>query len=161
MGQRFGKGKEARYTACVNDLDDCGDEIANARHSSDQSRRTVHHLRADCDKINNTVWQKCWLCKTSTHWPDQCAKFATLAINDRIATAKANHVCFSRLKRARRGHKMDNCRRNQQCTTLEKGTGGPQHHYQLLHESNAVKISVAITVSTKEAILPVQQCVHG
>ena len=28
-------------------------------------------------------------------------------------------------------------------------------HYQLLHKSNAVKISVAITVSTKEAILPV------
>ena len=67
--------------------------------------RYVNHLRSDDDK---SVWHKCWLCKISSHWPDQCPKFAALSIDDRLATAKANHLCFSCLKRAGREHTMDN-----------------------------------------------------
>ena len=115
-------------------------------------KRPVNHFRSDNDK---PVWHKCWLCKTSSHWPDQCPKFISLSIDDRIATAKANHLCFSCLKRAGRGHTMDNCTRKQQCAKLENGTRCPQQHHQLLHKSNSVKIGIATTVSTNEAIFPV------
>ena len=61
-------------------------------------KRPVNHFRSDSDKL---VWHKCWLSKTSSHRPDQCPKFLSLSIDDRIATAKANHLCqFSWLKRA-------------------------------------------------------------
>ena len=115
-------------------------------------KRPVYHFRSDSDKPD---WHKCWLCKTSSHWPDQCPKFISLSIDDRIATAKANHLSFSCLKRAGRGHTMDNCKRKQQCTKLENGTRCPRHHHQLLHKSNPVRISVATTASPTEAILPV------
>ena len=115
-------------------------------------KRPVYHFKSDSDK---PVWHKCWLCKTSAHWPDQCPKLISLSVDDRIATAKANHLCFSCLKRASRGHTMDNCKRKQQCTKLENGTQCPHHHHQLLHKSNPVRISVATTASPTEAILPV------
>ena len=119
-------------------------------------RCPVHHFRSDSDK---PVWHKCWLCKTSSHWPDQCPKFISLSIDDRIATTKANHLCFSCLKRAGRGHTVDNCKHKQQCTKQENGTQCPQQcpqqHHQLLHKSNSVKIGVATTASPNEAILPV------
>lgn len=115
-------------------------------------RRHVNHFTSDDGK---PVWYKCWLCKSSSHWPDQCPKFTALSIDDRIATAKANHLCFSCLKRAGRGHTVDNCRRKQKCAKLENGIRCPQHHHQLLHKSNTVKIGVATSVNTKEAILPV------
>ena len=115
-------------------------------------RCPVHHFRSDNDK---PVWHKCWLCKTSSHWPGQCPKFISLSIDDRIATTKANHLCFSCLKRAGRGHTVDNCKHKQQCTKQENGTQCPQQHHQLLHKSNSVKIGVATTASPNEAILPV------
>lgn len=115
-------------------------------------RCPVHHFRSDSDK---PVWHKCWLCKTSSHWPGQCPKFISLSIDDRIATTKANHLCFSCLKRAGRGHTVDNCKHKQQCTKQENGTQCPQQHHQLLHKSNSVKIGVATTASPNEAILPV------
>ena len=115
-------------------------------------KRPVNLFRSDNDK---PVWHKCWLCKTSSHWVDQCPKFISLSIDERIATAKANHLCLSCLKRAGRGHTMDNCTRKQQCAKLENGTRCPQQYHQLLHKSNSVKIGIANTVSTNEAILPV------
>ena len=115
-------------------------------------KRPVNLFRSDNDK---PVWHKCWLCKTSSHWADQCPKFISLSIDERIATAKANHLCLSCLKRAGRGHTMDNCTRKQQCAKLENGTRCPQQYHQLLHKSNSVKIGIATTVSTNEAILPV------
>ena len=96
-------------------------------------KRPVNHFRYDSDK---SVWHKCWLCKTSSHWPDQCPILISLIIDERIATAKANHLCFSCLKRAGRGHTMDNCKRKQQCAKMENGTRCPQQHHQLLHKSN-------------------------
>ena len=115
-------------------------------------KRPVNHFRSDNDK---PVWHKCWLCKTSSHWPGQCPKFISLSIDDRIATAKANYLCFSCLKRGVRGHTMDNFTRKQQCAKLENGTRCSQQHHHLLHKSNSVKIGIATTVSTNESILPV------
>jgi len=77
------------------------------------------------------------------------------SIDDRIATAKANHLSFSCLKRAGKGHTADNCKRKKQCTKLENGTSCPQQHHQLMPKSNSVKIGVATKASPGETILPV------
>ena len=90
--------------------------------SSSTNQRTVHHVRTDGDNDMRPTNYKCWLCKNSTHWPDQCLKFAALSIDDRLKTAKENHVCFSCLKRAGRDHRAANCTRRQQCTKAENGT---------------------------------------
>ena len=121
---------------------------------SGSNRKQINHLQGNQNR-DDQAWYKCWLCKNSKHWPDQCPKFAALSVDDRIATAKANHLCFSCLKRAGRGHTMDSCRRKQQCTQQENGTRCSQHHHPQLHKSNTVKISVATSGNMKEAILPV------
>ena len=115
-------------------------------------RRHINHVRAD---DNNPPRHKCWMCKTSAHWPDQCPKFAALSIEDRIKSAKANHVCFSCLKRAGREHRMDNCSRSRRCTKMENGIQCPHNHHHLLHRSNSVQISVAMAANSAEAVLPV------
>ena len=46
------------------------------------------------------VNHKCWLCKTSTHWTDQCQKFISMGVSERLKAVKENHGCFSCLKRA-------------------------------------------------------------
>ena len=120
---------------------------------SGSNRKQINHLQGNQNK-DDQAWYKCWLGKILKHWPDQFPKFAALSIDDRIATAKANHLCFSCLKRAGRGHTMDSCRRKQQCTLQENGTRCSQHHPQL-HKSNTVEISVATVGNMKEAILPV------
>ena len=110
---------------------------------SGSNRKQINHLQGNQNK-DNQAWYKCWLLKNSKHWPDQCPKFAALSVDDCIATAKANHLCFSCLKRAGRGH-----------TQQENGTRCSQHHHPQLHKSNTVKISVATLGNMKEAIHPV------
>ena len=68
---------------------------------------------------------------------------------------KADHVCFSCLKKAGRKHRIDNCSRKRQCMESENGKQCPQSHHPILHKSNALKIGVAMAIETKEAILPV------
>ena len=98
---------------------------------SGSNRKQINHLQGNQNK-DDQAWYKCWLCKNSRHWPDQCPKLAALSVDDRIATARANHLCFSCLKRAGRGHTMDSCRRKQQCTQQENGTRCSQHHHPQL-----------------------------
>ena len=127
---------------------------APIRTSSTPHRRSVHYVRIDANN-DKSLKHKCWLCKISTHWPDQCQKFAALSIDDRIKQTKANHVCFSCLKRAGREHRMDNCSRRRQCTNAENGERCSHTHHLLLHKSNALKIGIAMATNTKEALLPV------
>ena len=68
---------------------------------SGSNRKHINHLQGNQNK-DDQAWYKCWLCKNSKHWPDQCPKFAALSVDDHIATARANHLCFSCLKRAGR-----------------------------------------------------------
>ena len=112
-------------------------------------RPRINHLRAVEER------HKCWLCKVSTQWPDQCQKFEALSIEERIKTAKANHVCFSCLKKAGGEHRIDNCSRKRQCMKSENGKQCPQSHHPILHKSNALTIGVVMATETKEAILPV------
>lgn len=150
-------------------MNDCGNEMSGNEMTVEMksqmratapirvgtpNRRIVNHLKTDGDNFGNLP-KSCWLCKTSTHWPDQSQKFAALGIDDHINTAKANHVCFSCLKRAGREHRMDNSSRSQQCTKTENGKQCPHSHHELLHRSNVFKVGVAMATNTKEAILPV------
>ena len=106
-----------------------------------------------------TVKHKCWLCKVSTHWTDQCQKFTSMSPSDRLKAVKENHGCFSCLKRAGRDHKVSNCSRRCQCSESFNGSQCKYFHHPLLHGANATNSATALTVSSvtgsKQAILPV------
>ena len=76
---------------------------------------------------------KCWLCKMSTHWTDQCPKFRSMSPSDRLKAVKENHGCFSCLKRAGRDHNASNCSRRRQCSESFQGNQCKYFHHPLLH----------------------------
>ena len=106
-----------------------------------------------------TVNYKCWLCKTSTHWTDQCQKFTSMSTSDRFKAVKQNHGCFSCLKQAGRDHNVSNCSRRHQCSESFNGSQCKYFHHPLLHGANATNSATALTISSvagsKQAILPV------
>ena len=99
-------------------------------------------------------WHKCWYCSDSSHWPDQCQKLAAMKYDDLVKAAKANHVCFSCLKKAGREHKQANCKRKRQCTKSENGIQCTSFHHPVLHKRN-VNIDVASLSKSHESMLPV------
>ena len=74
---------------------------APIRTISSNSRFISHLTKTDAGK-NDITRHKCWFCKNSAHWPDQCEKIKALKHEKRLDVAKENHVCFSCLKRAGR-----------------------------------------------------------
>ena len=123
------------------------------------TQRSVNHFLGDASNKGNATWHKCWMCRNSAHWPDQCHKFAALSIDERIKIAKENHVCFGCLKRAGRQHRMENCTRRQRCTKQENGTQCEHFHHPLLHKSNAFKIGVAAVTAGEGVLLPVMAAI--
>ena len=75
-------------------------------------------------------------------------------VDERINLVKAQHMCFSCLKRADR-------ERRRQCTKTEKGVQCTYYHHPLLHKSNAVNIYIYIYIGVaslyenEEAMFPV------
>ena len=67
---------------------------------------TPRTVLRDVSGKGNTTWYKCWMCRNSAHWPDQCQKFAALSIDERLKIAKENHECFGCLTRAGREHRL-------------------------------------------------------
>lgn len=123
------------------------------------SQRFVNHFIGDASGKSNTTWHKCWMCRNSAHWPDQCQKFAALSINERLKIAKENHVCFGCLKRAGREHRMENCSRRQRCTKQENGTQCEHFHHPLLHKNNVIRIGMAAVAAGQGALLPVMSAI--
>lgn len=120
------------------------------------SNRLVHHLTKTNDGQNdNLIRHKCWFCKSSTHFPDQCEKIASLNHENRLKLVKENHACFSCLKRAGRDHKMSNCNRRRQCSEIENGKQCTSFHHPLLHKSTKVNVGVALTNENQAALLPI------
>ena len=119
-----------------------------------RSSKSVYAFQVD---TRNQKWHKCWYCKNSSHWPDNCPKFAALGIDQRIRVAKENHVCFSCLKPAGREHRVDNCRRRQKCSKSDNGRECMQFHHPLLHKSTAFNIGVHVASLSEpnETLLPV------
>ena len=116
---------------------------------------SINHLSKTDDRKNDGARHKCWFCKNSSHWPDQCEKIASLKPDNRLDVAKENHVCFSCLKRAGRDHKMSNCNRRRRCSVIENDKQCSFFHHPLLHESSKAKVGVALTRENQEALLPI------
>ncbi|XP_046856139.1 uncharacterized protein LOC124449243 [Xenia sp. Carnegie-2017] len=72
---------------------------APVRSGTSFTRRKVNHVNGTVTEESKNRF-KCWLCKNSNHWPDQCQKLAAMSVDERIKVAKDNHVCFSCLKKA-------------------------------------------------------------
>ncbi|XP_028399264.1 uncharacterized protein LOC114522722 [Dendronephthya gigantea] len=121
--------------------------------SSWQSPKHVGHVTGKEDgKPTN---HKCWFCKTSEHWTDQCQKFLAQSASDRLKVVKENHACYSCLKRAGRGHNMSTCSRRRQCSETISGVQCKHYHHPLLHILN---ISAVSSVTTSgETMLPTIQ----
>ena len=116
------------------------------------TRRKINQVNGNILEKNRN---KRWLCKDSSHWPDQCQKFATMTFDERLQAAKENHVCFSCLKKAGRDHRQANCSRRKQCDKIENGNQCTSTHHPLLHKSNTVGVSLASVNSQKDSLLPV------
>ena len=117
--------------------------------SSWQSPKHVGHVSGGDGKSTS---HKCWLCKTSEHWTDQCQKFLALGATDRFKLVKENHACYSCLKRAGRNHNMSTCSRRRQCSEIIHGRQCNQYHHPLLHLSNKTVVSSVTT--SGEPMLP-------
>ena len=118
------------------------------------TRRKINQVNGNIENAEKNR-NKCWLCKNSSHWPDQCQKFATMTFDERLQAAKENHVCFSCLKKAGRDHRQANCNRRKQCDKIENGNQCTSTHHPLLHRSNKVGVSLASVNSQKDSLLPV------
>ena len=99
---------------------------------------------------------KCWLCKSSTHWIDQCHKFKVMSPDERIKAVKDNYTRFSCLKKADRAHNSSNCSRRKQCTEKQDDTQCKYYHHPLLHSAAYTNsVDVASAVSNRGTVLPV------
>ncbi|XP_022799862.1 uncharacterized protein LOC111337764 [Stylophora pistillata] len=119
------------------------------------THHTVHYVTKGNDERSKTPSDKCWLCKNSTHWPDQCLKFAALNPDERLSPSKENHACFSCLKRAGKEHRMSNCSRRKQCTETVHGARCKYYHHPLLHKNTDVRASISSVLHTQDALLPI------
>ena len=54
---------------------------APLRNVSQQRSRSINHITAA--EGNKQPNHKCWMCQTSSHWMDQCQKFASMSPGDR------------------------------------------------------------------------------
>ena len=127
---------------------------ATAPLRSMQSRHPVGSFNADISGSN----PKCWVCKSSNHFVDQCRKFSAMNPSERLQAVKDNHACYSCLKRAGRDHRSSNCSRRRQCQEKVNGNQCKYYHHHLLHEDNphpAAKIGTFTT--DKTAMLPIVQ----
>ena len=119
------------------------------------SKHSINHLKqfqGGEDQFSN---HRCWLCKTSSHWVDQCPKFSSLNHDQRLQCAREHHACYSCLKRAGRNHRMSNCSRRKQCTEKENGVQCTHFHHPLLHRNGSQRAVVSSVTTDQEALLPV------
>ena len=55
---------------------------ATAPLRTGSSTCSVNHFLKDDSSKGNATWHKCWMCRNSAHWPDQCQKFAALSVDE-------------------------------------------------------------------------------
>lgn len=128
---------------------------APLRSTGPPARHPVCHIGSDFNAPKAGLPHKCWICKNSSHWTDQCQKFASLSLENRIKAVKENHACFSCLKRAGRDHRSINCSRRRQCPEKSNGSQCPYYHHPLLH--GAIQSTVATitsVINNQKALLP-------
>ena len=127
------------------------------------NQRSIHYVAMETSKstfmqrdvsADSKTRHKCWYCKNSDHWPDQCSNFARLKVDERLKAAKENHVCFSCLKQAGRDHRATNCSRRKKCAKSENGQECYKYHHALLHQTSSPSVGVA-SVGDDGPVLPV------
>lgn len=144
-------------------MDEHGDEVKNESHGTSEKHRTVDKapcqsswIRFKCSRVRAST--QGWICKSPSHWVDQCQKFLSLSLENRIKAVKENHTCFSCLKRAGRDHQSANCSRRRQSPEKSNGSRCLYYHHPLLH--GAIQSTVAIVTSVtnnQKALLPIVQ----
>ncbi|XP_072171963.1 uncharacterized protein [Diadema setosum] len=138
--------------------------------SDHRTQSTVGHVARSLDKkqpdqsptqMNSRPQShRCWICKTSTHWVDQCRKLLEKTPQERWKYMKDNHACFSCLKRASKDHNMSTCKRRKQCPEVKNGERCKFYHHPLLHTEDEVTCSTndngvgVASVSSTGALLP-------
>lgn len=131
---------------------------APLRSTGQLTRHPVNHLGSGLNAPESGPPHKCWICKSPSHWVDQCQKFLSLSLENRIKAVKENHTCFSCLKRAGRDHQSANCSRRRQSPEKSNGSRCLYYHHPLLH--GAIQSTVAIVTSVtnnQKALLPIVQ----
>ena len=100
---------------------------------------------------------KCRLCKTLTHWVDQCAKLQAMTPENQMKLVRENRACFSCLKKTSKNRKAANCSRRRQCTAKVNGQPCKSYHHPMLHECGPSNhVGVASMNNNKEVLLPVE-----
>ena len=77
---------------------------------------SIHHVVTGNKVGTKGISNKCWICKSPTHWTDECHTFLVLDPENRLKITQENHACYICLKRAGRDHKLSTCSRRKQCT---------------------------------------------
>ena len=131
---------------------------ATAPIRTSNTHHSIHLVAAGNKDETKRKSNKCSICKTQTHWKDECQKLLALDPENRLNMAQENHACFSCLKRAGRDHKLSTCSRRKQCTVIENGVQCSQYHHPLLHKKPAdinVRANIASMTEKSVASLPV------
>lgn len=121
-------------------------------------RSSIHHVSQPVSNQGTKeqkVFYKCWLCKETSHWIDQCRKFLGMTQEERLQLVRENRACFSCLKKTE--HRMSNCKRKRQCSETNAGGRCQSFHHPLLHASTEVRsgsVDVAFA-GNSEGMLPV------
>ena len=128
------------------------------RNTGQPTRHPVGHIGSDLNAPKSGFAHKCWICKNSSHWTDQCQKFVSLSLENRIKAVKENHACFSCLKRAGRDFRSYNCSKRRQCPERSNGSQCPYYHHPLLHGAIQPTVaSVTWVTNNQKALLPIVQ----
>lgn len=128
---------------------------APLRSTGQPTWHPVDHIGSDLNAPKVGLPHKCLICKNSSHWTDQCQKFASLSLENRIKAVKENHACFSCLKRAEREHRSANYSRRRQCPEKSNGSLCPYHHHPLLHGAiQSTVATVTSVINNQKELLP-------
>ncbi|XP_041463438.1 uncharacterized protein LOC121414350 [Lytechinus variegatus] len=140
-----------------------------ARLRSSAPVRSDARFNGAVNQISTTVASpkrtenRCWVCKSDGHWTDQCTRFTSKSLDERMQMVKDNYACFSCLKKASKDHRISTCKRKKRCTETVDGVQCSYFHHPLLHsgkkperkEGNVTKQVGITAVDDDEALLPV------
>nr|XP_054761134.1 uncharacterized protein LOC129267449 [Lytechinus pictus] len=130
------------------------DGRSSAQQRDRRSSASVSNVVED-DKAKKKPDFRCWLCKSSEHWVDQCKKVLEKSQQERFQLLKENRACFSCLKRAGKDHNMKTCKRRKRCTAMINGEQCSAFHHPLLQREMQPRTDIVSSVTGNSGLLPV------
>ncbi|XP_033111230.1 uncharacterized protein LOC117112268 [Anneissia japonica] len=113
---------------------------AEGQPPKQKRNQQIHNVKVNVPS-QTAQRDKCWICKSDTHWPDQCEKFTKMKVEERFKMVKENHACFSCLKIAGRNHRINNCTRKKVCGEQMEDRRCDRFHHKLLHLTKSVGVN--------------------